>query len=647
MGVYFVGDLKSIPSSNYKTCKIEDVVRYCESKAILGVDTETEGLDFLSKKLLMFQIGDQEHQFIIDTRVISIEPLRDILQSTTICKILHNVKFDYKFIKEWAEITLENTWDTMVVDQVIYNGKLNYRYSLAALADRYLNVIVDKSIRNRFIDLKGQPFDDAEILYGAKDIEYLTLIKKYQDELIIKYDQSEIVKLENGAALGLADIEYNGIKLDIPKWTEIAAISDKEMHDYEDKLDQYILTNDAYAAFKSKYTQQNLFIDNSDLRKVDVKWSSPLQCLKVLQTVIPELEDVNAKNLYKYRANNPFIDGYVKYKETAKLATSYGQKFLENVGKDGRVHTNFKQILATGRIASSKPNMQQIPADNKFRRCFITDRDHVYVSADYSSQELCIIAVGSKDPVWLKALEVGEDLHSICAELVYGEKWNTNAEPTCAYYTFEEHVDERNEVTVRHKKQKCNCPIHKELRTNVKTINFGLAYGMGPQKLSDSLQISIEDAESLIEKYFSVFPSIKKFLESLGNYGKRNGYIKTFAPYRRIRWFDEWFPGIETRHDKKKELGTIERASKNTPIQGTGADMTKLALVLIRAYIRDNNLNVKIVMTVHDQIDTVCHKDFAVEWAESLRNLMEDAAKQVLNTDLLKADPNITDKWEK
>jgi len=82
-------------------------------------------------------------------------------------------------------------------------------------------------------------------------------------------------------------------------------------------------------------------------------------------------------------------------------------------------------------------------------------------------------------------------------------------------------------------------------------------------------------------------------------------------------------------------------------IQGTGADMTKLALVLIRAYIRDNNLNVKIVMTVHDQIDTVCHKDFAVEWAESLRNLMEDAAKQVLNTDLLKADPNITDKWEK
>ena len=632
MSVYFIGDTRSIASSNYKTCKIEDVVRYCESKTVLGVDTETEGLDFLSKKLLMFQIGDQEHQFVIDTRVISIEPLRDILQSTTICKILHNVKFDYKFIKQWAGITLENTWDTMVVDQVIYNGKLNYRYSLAALADRYLNVIVDKSIRNRFIDLKGQPFDDAEILYGAKDVEYLTLIKKHQDELILTHDLVEITGLENATALGLADVEFNGIKLDISKWTEIADISDKEMHDYEDKLDQYILTDDNYAAFRKKYVQQDLFIDNSELRKVDVKWSSPLQCLRVLKTDIPELEDVNGKNLYKYRSTNSFINDYVKYKEIAKLATSYGQEFLKNVGKDGRVHTNFKQILTTGRIASSKPNMQQIPADNQFRRCFVANEDHVYVSADYSSQELCIIAVGSKDPVWLKALELGEDLHSICADLVYGKDWANKAEEGCKFVAA---------------KQKCNCKEHKRLRTNVKTINFGLAYGMGPQKLSDTLQISTEEAESLIEKYFSVFPSIKKFLESLGNYGKKHGHIKTFAPYRRIRWFDEWFPGIDTRYDKKKELGTIERASKNTPIQGTGADMTKLALVLIRDYIRDNNLDVRVVMTVHDQIDTVCHKDFAEQWAENLRDLMEDAAKHILNTDLLKADPNITDKWEK
>jgi DNA polymerase-1 len=632
MAVYFVGDNRSINSSNYSTCKIEDVVRYCESKTLLGIDTETEGFDFLTKKLLMFQIGNQEHQFVIDTRVVSIEPLRGVLESKNICKVLHNIKFDYKHIKKWANIEMQNTWCTMVVDQIIYNGKYSYRFSLAALADRYLDVYIDKSIRNRFIDLRGQPFDDAEILYGAKDVEYLTLIKKHQDELILKHELTEIVELENEAALVFSDIEYNGIKLDVIKWKEIADISNKEMQDYEDKLDQYILTDDKYKAFRKKYIQQDLFIDSSELRKVDVKWSSPLQCLNVLKTDIPDLEDVNGKNLYKYRSTNSLINDYVKYKEIAKLATSYGQEFLKNVGKDGRIHTSFKQILATGRIASSKPNMQQIPADNQFRRCFVADEDHVYVSADYSSQELCIIAVGSKDPVWLKALELGEDLHSICADLVYGQEWASKAEESCKFVES---------------KQKCDCSGHKKLRTNVKTINFGLAYGMGPQKLSDTLQISMEEAENLIEKYFSVFPSIKRFLESLGNYGKKHGHIKTFAPYRRVRWFDEWFPGIETRYDKKKELGSIERASKNTPIQGTGADMTKLALVLIRDYIRENNLDVKIVMTVHDQIDTVCHKDFADEWSGHLKNLMEEAAKQILKTDLLKADPNITDKWEK
>lgn len=458
MAIYFVGDNRSINSSNYKTCKIEDVVRYCESKTLLGIDTETEGFDFLTKKLLMFQIGDQDHQFIIDTRVVSIEPLRDILESKDICKILHNVKFDYKHIKKWTNIELENAWCTMVVDQVIYNGKDNYRYSLAALADRYLNVYIDKSVRNRFINLQGQPFDDAEILYGAKDIEYLTLIKKHQDELILKYDLKEIVELENAAVLVFSDIEYNGIKLDVLKWKEIASISNKEMLNYEDKLDEYILNNDRYQAFRKKCIQQDLFIDSSELRKVNVKWSSPLQSLAVFKTDIPELEDVNAKNLYKYRFKNSFVDTYIKYKEIAKLATSYGDEFLSNVGKDGRIHTSFKQILTTGRIASSKPNMQQIPADNQFRRCFVEDDDYVYVSADYSSQELCIIAVGSKDPVWLKALELGEDLHSICADLVYGEEWIDAAENDCVYLE---------------NKQKCDCSEHKKLRTNVKTINFG------------------------------------------------------------------------------------------------------------------------------------------------------------------------------
>jgi len=167
-------------------------------------------------------------------------------------------------------------------------------------------------------------------------------------------------------------------------------------------------------------------------------------------------------------------------------------------------------------------------------------------------------------------------------------------------------------------------------------------------KLSDTLQISLPDSEKLIEKYFKSFPNIHKFLKALGNYGKHFGHIKTYSPYGRIRWFDDWSPRMKYQKTSMKTLGRIERASKNTPIQGTGADMTKRALVLIREEINKKwKDSVKLVMTVHDQIDTVCIKSVADEWAQRMTQLMEESAKEILPSGLLKADTNITSCWEK
>ena len=239
-----------------------------------------------------------------------------------------------------------------------------------------------------------------------------------------------------------------------------------------------------------------------------------------------------------------------------------------------------------------------------------------------------IIATGSKDPVWIKALEDGEDLHSVCAELVYGKEWQDAAEPDCAYMQS---------------KVKCNCPGHKKLRTNVKSINFGLAYGMGPHKLADTLLITTNEAERLIQKYFTAFPAIKNFLESLGNYGKQNGHIKTYAPYRRIRWFNEW----QGDNTDKAMMGKIERASKNTPIQGSGADMCKSALIMVRDHIYENDLPVKLVMTVHDQIDTIVHESYAHTWCKELREIMERSTLDIIPSGLLKAETEISTVWKK
>ena len=627
--IYTVGSTALI--STYSECSIEYVAEYCASKTVLGVDTETEGLDFTSKKMIMLQIGDEDTQFVIDTRFVSIEPLRDILESRDIIKIFHNAKFDYKFIKRWADIECEGIYDTFLTEIVISCGK-KLGYGLKDLCKRYLNVELNKDVRNQFIGLSGQPFNDSQINYGAKDVEYLCKIKTLQQPTIETYKLQNVVDLENEAVLGFADIEYNGLDLDVESWKKIESINTTKAETLAFNLDQVLTEDTRLAKFVSKYVQSDMFLPLDDIRKVKVKWTSPKQVLEVFKVLISKLDNVNGKALYNYRWKFPIIDTYIEYKEAMKLCTSYGDAFFKNLAGDNKIHTNFHQILDTGRVSSSKPNMQQIPADNIYRNCFIAPDGWSFVSADYSSQELNVIAFGSKDPVWLKALEEGQDLHSTCAELVYGEQWLTSGEEDCVYMS---------------KKEKCNCPSHKKLRTNVKTINFGLAYGMGPNKLADTLNIDVDDAKLLIEKYFEAFPAIKGFLEKLGNFGKRYGYIKTFPPYNRKRWFVNWYPKIWDNKSSSMELGSIERASKNTPIQGASADMTKRALVLMREYISYNDVPVKLVMTVHDQIDTICREDWLEVWTRDMKHLMEVAAKEIVTNGLLKAEVTVSKCWEK
>jgi len=626
------GSSKTVPSPHYQSAMIGDVVRYCETKQILGVDTETEGFDFTTKKMIMFQIGDADQQFVIDTRRVSIEPLRNILQNKNILKIFHNAKFDYKFIKKWSSIICEGVYDTYLVERVLNCGKQNYGYGLKDVCKRYLDVDLDKEVRNKFIGLASKPFTDNQIVYGAKDVEYLIKIRTHQLPLIVRNQLDRVVDLENEVVLAFADIEYNGLDLDTESWKKIEKVNTEKADGLQDSLDNMVTLDPRLDRFVSKYVQADLFTAVEDLRKIDIKWTSPKQVLEVFQCLVPKLDNVNGKQMYKYRFQYPLIDKYVKYKEAMKLCTSYGDAFFKNLSNDNKIHTNFHQILDTGRVSSSKPNMQQIPADNIYRNCFTAPDGWSFVSADYSSQELNVIAFGSKDPVWIKALQNNEDLHSTCAELVYGEEWLNAAEDDCAYMKL---------------RMKCNCPKHKKLRTNVKTINFGLAYGMGPNKLADTLNISVDGAKVLIEKYFQAFPAIKGFLDKLGNFGKKFGYIKTFPPYNRKRWFSTWYPKIWNNKSSVMELGSIERASKNTPIQGASADMTKKALVFIRDYVAKNDLPVKVVMTVHDQIDTICRDDQVSDWATIMKALMEKAALEIVSNGLLKAEVTVSNCWEK
>ena len=614
--VRFIGT--NSPLNDIQTATIQECQAYCESKTVLGVDTETEGFDFTCKKLIMFQIGDKDRQYVIDTRDVDITPLKEVLQSNSIVKVLHNAKFDYKFIKKWAGISLEEIYDTFLAERVINCGKQDYGYSLSRCVERYIGHTLDKETRNKFIGLKGQPFTVDQITYGANDVVYLLDIREKQLAKIHSLELQQVTRLENAVVKVFSEIEYEGLNIDEDKWTAMAEQNVKLAYEQELKLDDIVLAHPLLQHYRVP-VQVDMFAAMDEVRKTHIKWSSPLQILELFQNLVPNLEDVNGKKLNKHRYKHPLIDEYIRYKERTKLANAYGTKFFNYVNCDGKVHTNFSQILDTGRVSSSKPNMQQIPSDNTFRNCFTAPEGWVFVSSDYSSQELNVIAYGSQDPVWLEALEKGLDLHGVCADLVFEDKWRS-----------------------------ADADAKKKLRTQIKAINFGLAYGMGPFKLADTLQISKAEAEDLIEKYFTEFPNIRDFLTKLGTFGTRNGYITTFAPFKRRRWFDTWFPKIWDDRSKMQEFGSIERASKNTPIQGSSADMTKLALIYIHREIEESwSDSVKIVMTVHDQIDTICKEEVSDAWSIKMTELMEKAAKIIIPNGLLKADTNISQTWEK
>jgi len=628
--IYFISNTKQIfDSEQFYTASIEDAVKYCSQRDILGVDTETTGLDFISNKMTMFQIGDDVCQFVIDTRNVSIEPLREILESNDTIKIFHNAKFDLNFIRANSNIQCENIYDTMLTEKVLNCGK-GLSASLANTLQRHLGVTLKKAVRTEFINLETKPFTVDQIVYGAKDVQYLVQIRDKQTPIIELNSLETTTKLENKAVSAFADIEYNGLGLNIEKWLDLGDASLKEAIEIKADLEDIVFTTKKLSKFVPKYKQVDMFQETPT--QIDINWDSPKQVLDVFQHYVPKLENVNGKELIKYKNKFDIISKYISYKEQMKIASSYGEAFLKHVRNDDKIHTSFNQILDTGRVSSSKPNMQQIPADNRFRNCFTAPKGWSFVSADYSSQELNVIAFGSEDPVWISALERGEDLHSTCAELVYGKEWKDSAEDNCDYYI---------------NKSKCNCPKHKKLRTNVKTVNFGLAYGMGANKLAETLLISKGEAKQLIEDYFKAFPSIGKFLDKLAEYGKSFGYIKTFPPFNRKRWFVNWFPKIWSDESKSMELSSIERASKNTPIQGASADMTKLAMIYVRDYIKEKQVPVKMVMTVHDQIDTICKDEYLNEWMPLFQELMEKAANVVVTNGLLKADVTTSKTWEK
>jgi DNA polymerase I-like protein with 3'-5' exonuclease and polymerase domains len=384
-----------------------------------------------------------------------------------------------------------------------------------------------------------------------------------------------------------------------------------------------------------------------------INWNSTYQVLPLIQCV-ERVNDLSAESLG--RTSHPIVADYEEYKDTAKLLSSFGEKWIEKyVEPDGKVRTSFRQILATGRTSSSGPNLQQLPKNkrvgNKYRNAFILPPKWKWVSTDFVSEELVIVAYLSQETVWLEALSKGCDLHSSVAEVVFKKKWKDAATSTCEFY--HPHVDDKGVLWPAYSRKKCNCNAHKYLRDATKTVNFMLVYGGSHFKLASTLRITVPEAQQIIEDYFKALPKLKKVLDYLGEFGITKGYIQTIWPYYRRRWFPNWqfYTRFIDAHLQSAQfhggLGEIERASKNTPVQGSGGDILKLSIRNVYNYIHDNDLSSKVhlKMEVHDSLDTAAKEEYAEEWSIIQSRLMEDAGRVLIPTGILKTDTTLTVRW--
>ncbi|MBD3418883.1 MAG: DNA polymerase I [Chitinivibrionales bacterium] len=518
--------------------------------------------------------------------------LKEILESGHIVKLGHNLKYCYQVFKNYGLSLKGLGFDTGVAAYLVNPGIR--RYGLDALATEYLSI---KAIPRDSLVGKGknkQPFSsigisEAAAFAGECVILPLMLKKKLESEL----DDRDLLKLfteiEMPLVTVLADIEWYGISLN----TELLAGFSRELHF---RLDAY--AGDIYAMAGEQF---NL---NSPKQVSEILYSK-LNLPRPRKTATGASTGFDA--LERLSPNYPIAQKMLEYRELQKLLSTYIDALPQSVSpKTGRIHTTFSQkITATGRLASAHPNLQNIPVrtreGNRIRDAFRAAAGCKLIAADYSQIELRILAHCSTDHLMIRAFQDDQDIHTQTAYAIYGVMPEM---------------------------------ITPEMRRTAKAINFGLMYGMGSASLSRRLSIGIKEAQNFIEAYFQQFPTIKTFINRTVDRAKVYGYTETLLGRRR------YVPEINSKSRQLREAA--ERIAINTPIQGTAADIIKIAMIAIQREAAKSFAQAKMLLQVHDELVCEAPQNEASVFAEWLQIKMAEAYKLKVP---LKVDVTVGETW--
>ena len=590
---------------NYELIKTSDELRKAieilATQPVVGLDTETTELDPYTSRLRLIQLATPDRVYIVDfdhfangdaTQSDALAPLRRLLEAPRPIKIAHNAKFDAKFIKHNLGADLGGVFDTLLASQLVGAGDIEERHGLETVASRYLNEAVDKSER-----LSNWNFElsEAQLEYAARDAAVLLplrekLIDRLKSESLVK-----VAQLEFECVMPVVDIELAGFYMHKERWLEQLSIVEKRRVELAEQLQQVLA---------EESTQGNLF---GGPQREDINLDSQQQLTKALTRLgIPLPESTRNWKLQPLAVEYPIIGTLLEYRTVQKALTSYGENMIEMINPvTKRLHADFRQIGApTGRFACTNPNIQQVPHSVEYRRCFSGyPEGRKLIIADYSQIELRILAEFSGDRGFMEAFHSGADLHRVTAAQVFNAS-----------------LDQ----------------VTKEQRDFAKRLNFGVVYGIGAQRFALMTGLTVPDAENVLRRYFGTYRQLDTYLRDAANRAVSERQART-ASGRLVRFrYDE---------NDRQQISMTQRNGKNTPIQGTSADILKRALKLLRDELRETNA--KVVNIIHDEIVVEADADEAQDVAEKVERVMRVAGEEYLKTVPVKVETEIADEWLK
>jgi DNA polymerase-1 len=570
-----------------------------------GIDLETTGLTPIDSRILLCQIGLPDHTvYVMDVNSVKLEPILPFLSSVKYKKIIQNSKFERRFILNKYGIRINNVFDTQLAEQLIEPE--SYNYGLKDLAAKYCNVLLDKSVRSSFYNKKVGAFSKEQIDYAAQDADVMWGIMGGQEPKLEELGMTALSVIEFDLAQVVAAMEETGAPIDRDKW------QDKMKH-YKNLHEESRLRMHELLFIDGVDEQMGLFVRDA------INLNSDKQIKGAFSKLGIDLDATNERVISL--VNHPAAKELLNYRGLQKIMSSYGETFLDKIHPfTERIHADWQQIgTETGRFSCKDPNLQQMP--DEFRQC-VSLKDHVIIAADYSQIELRILAELSGDTKLQDAFIKGEDVHKATASTMFGIPLDA---------------------------------VTKETRFIAKTINFGINYGMGPGKLMDILnaeaqkngtkKLAFLEVRDLLDRYHATYKDVSRWLVQAANKAFVSGQSETMLG--RKRFYTRPDPATLDEKSYDLQVKALKRKGANSPIQGTNADITKLAMLNVQEELQEGGYQANIIIQVHDEIVLLAHKRQATYVKDIVVKAMQDAAASVLKKVPVKTDAYIADVWQK